>query len=300
MKIPFDKTAKSLAGRHNQKGIELEERGYITEAVQHYQKAIKLSPSWAVPWYNLGLLRKRQRKWEESLRCNQQAAALDPSDEAVWWNLGIAATALEDWAEARRAWRAFGIKIPDGEGPIEMNIGLTPIRINADDSPEVIWCQRIDPARAIIAGVPLPESEHRFGDLLLHDGAPNGFRKVGNHEVPVFDELQLLTVSDFGTFEAIVDGVTADDVEALSERATEIGLSAEDWSRVRHLCKACSEGRPFGEDHSHPQDEFESRRIGLAALSEFQARQLLNGWLTKHPQAQMIGFSCGLPPASAH
>jgi hypothetical protein len=300
MKIPFDKTAKTLAGRHNQQGIDSEKRGQIAEAVQHYQKAIKLSPSWAVPWYNLGLLRKRQHNWQESLRCNQKAVALDPMDEAAWWNLGIAATAVGDWAEARRAWKAFGARIPDGEGPIEMNIGLTPIRINAEDSPEVIWCQRIDPARAIIAGIPLPESEHRFGDLLLHDGAPNGFRKVGNHEVPVFDELELLEPSEFGTFEAVVEGATAEEVEKFAEEATEAGLSAEDWSRLRHLCKACSEGRPFGDDHSHPEDEPEYRRIGIAALSEFQARKLLNEWLKKYPQAQLIGFACVLPPASMH
>jgi hypothetical protein len=300
MKIPFDETAKSLAGRHNQQGIECEQRGQIAEAVKHYQKAIKLAPAWSVPWYNLGLLRKRQHNWEESLRCNQRAVALDPTDEAAWWNLGIAATAIENWDEARRAWKAFGVKIPEGEGPIEMNIGLTPIRINPDESPEVIWCRRIDPARAIIAGIPLPESEHRYGDLLLHDGAPNGYRKVGKNEVPVFDELELLSVSEFGTFEAIVDGAAQKDIEALVEQAEQAGLSAEDWSTLRHLCKACSEGRPFGEDHSHDRDEPESRRIGIAALSEFQARKLLNDWLKKHPRAQLIAFACALPPASMH
>src|SRR5215470_9005293 len=130
----FDQESKSLAARHNEKAIKLEERGLIGEAVKYYQRAIKLYPAWSVPWYNLGLLRKRQRNWRESLTCNQKAASLDPSDEAAWWNLGIAATALEDWAEARRAWKAYGIDIPEGEGPIEMEVGLTPIRINPDDA----------------------------------------------------------------------------------------------------------------------------------------------------------------------
>ncbi|MGH9939625.1 MAG: tetratricopeptide repeat protein [Blastocatellia bacterium] len=139
MKIhQFDQASRSLAVRHNEKAIKLEERGHIAEAVKYYQKAIKLWPAWSVPWYNLGLLRKRQHNWRESLRCNQKAVTLDPSDQAAWWNLGIAATALEDWAEARRAWKGFGAKIPDGEGPIEMEIGATPIRINPDDAPEVV------------------------------------------------------------------------------------------------------------------------------------------------------------------
>ncbi|HZF38186.1 MAG TPA: tetratricopeptide repeat protein, partial [Blastocatellia bacterium] len=169
----FDQASQSLAIRHNEKAIKLQQRGLIAEAVKYYQKAIKLWPAWATPWYNLGLLRKEQRNWQESLRCNQKAVALDASEQDAWWNLGIAATALEDWAEARRAWKGFGIEIPEGEGPIEMEIGLTPIRINPYEEAEVVWCRRIDPARAIIACVPLPQSDHRFGDLLLHDGAPN-------------------------------------------------------------------------------------------------------------------------------
>jgi tetratricopeptide (TPR) repeat protein len=289
-----------LAGRHNERGIQLEKSGSIAEAIVNYQKAIKLSPSWAVPWFNLGLLRKRQHNWVESLRCNQRAVALDPTDQAAWWNLGIAATAVGDWEEARRAWKAFGVRIPDGEGPINMNIGLTPIRINAEDLPEVVWCRRIDPARAIIAGIPLPQSGHRFGDLLLHDGSPNGYRKVGNKETPVFDELELLEPSDHGTFEALVDGAEDGEIEDLVVVADEAGLAAEDWTMIRHLCKACSEGRPFGNDHSHPRVVNEARRIGLAALSEFQARQLLNNWLKKHPHAQLIGFKCALQPATEH
>ena len=199
--------------RHNEEAIKLQQRGQIAEAVKYYQKATKLWPAWATPWYNLGLLRKELRNWQESLRCNQKAVALDPSEQDAWWNLGIAATALGDWAEARRAWKEFGIEIPEGEGPIEMEIGLTPIRINPYEESEVVWCRRIDPARAIIDCVPLPQSEHRYGDLLLHDGAPNGHRKVDGKEVPVFDELQLLTASEFGTFEVIVSGVGPEDAE---------------------------------------------------------------------------------------
>src|SRR5215468_7480543 len=126
----FNQEAQALAIRHNEKATKLQQRGLIAEAVMYYQKAIKLWPAWATPWYNLGLLRKEQRNWRESLRCNQKAVALDASERDAWWNLGIAATALGDWAEARRAWKGFGIEIPEGEGPIEMETGVTPIRIN--------------------------------------------------------------------------------------------------------------------------------------------------------------------------
>jgi hypothetical protein len=105
------------------------------------------------PSHPLGLVRKRQRRWTESLACNLRAAALDPTDEAAWWNAGIAATALGAWASARQAWAAFGIELPPGDGEITMRLGLTPIRLNPQSNDEVVWCTRVDPARAIIHNV---------------------------------------------------------------------------------------------------------------------------------------------------
>jgi tetratricopeptide (TPR) repeat protein len=296
----FDQASQSLAIRHNEEAIKLQERGLIAEAVTYYQKAIKVRPAWATPWYNLGLLRKEQRNWRESLRCNQKAVALDQSEREAWWNLGIAATALGDWAEARRAWKGFGIEIPEGEGPIEMEIGLAPIRIHTYgpyEESEVVWCRRIDPARAIIDCVPLPQSEHRFGDLLLHDGAPNGFRKLEGKKVPVFDELQLITAGEYGTFEVIVSGVGPEDVESLAKLASERGLAAEDWSsNLRMVCKACGEGR-LDAKHTHDVDQTDYLRIGFAALSEIQAREILRRWLAAKPLAKIEEIDCLLEPA---
>lgn len=293
----FAEASQSLAIRHNENATILHQRGLIAEAVHHYLKAMKLWPAWATPWYNLGQLRKEQRNWPESLRCNQKAVALDPSEQNAWRNLGVAATALADWAEARRAWKGFGIEIPEGEGPIEMEIGLTPIRINPYEEAEVVWCRRIDPARAIIACVPLPQSGHRFGDLLLYDGAPNGFRRVEGKEVPVFDELQILTPSEYGTFEVIVSGVGPEDVESLSNLAAEGGLAAEDWSsNLRVICKACSEGGGPGK-HTHDIDQPDYRRIGFAAVSEIQTREILRKWLAVKRMAKIVEIDCLLEPA---
>jgi tetratricopeptide (TPR) repeat protein len=112
-----------------------------------------------VPWYNLGLVRKHQRRWPESLSCNLRAAALDPTDEAAWWNAGIAATALGEWATARRAWAAFGIELPPDDGEITMRLGPTPIRLNADGNGEVVWCARID-AETVIALIQYIEDQN--------------------------------------------------------------------------------------------------------------------------------------------
>src|ERR1700704_3259825 len=195
---------REKAERLNQEAIDLEEEGRLDEAIAKYEAAIEAAPEWAAPWFNLGLLYKRRRHWEVSLRCNWKATELAADDMAGWWNLGIAATALDDWATARAAWKGAGLKIPEGEGPIELDWGLVPIRLRPVDVGEVVWSRRIDPARAIVDSVPLPESGRRWRDLVLHDGVPNGYRKLGEQEVPVFDEIELLAASPFSTFVAQV------------------------------------------------------------------------------------------------
>jgi tetratricopeptide (TPR) repeat protein len=189
-----------FANWHNARGNSAHARGEFARAVSLYEKAIASDHTLSAPWYNLGLIYKERHDWKASLRCDQEAVRRNSSSEAAWWNLGIAATALSEWTEARRAWSAYGLELPEGTGEIVGDFGYTPIRINPHDDGEVVWTDRIDPARAIIRSVPLPESGHRYGDLLLHDGAPNGYRMLQGREVPVFNELEVLSRSPLGTY----------------------------------------------------------------------------------------------------
>ena len=283
------------AAIYNEQGMKCDNQGGDKRRAEAaYKKAIQAAPFWSVPWYNLGLLYKHEHNWPESLRCNQKAAKLDPHDQPTWWNLGIAATALGDWAEARRAWRAYGIEVPDGEGEIRMQIGLTPMRINPKGTPEVVWCERIDPARALIRSVPLPQSDHRYGDILLNDGEPKGTREVHGKRIPVFEELQLLVPSDYSTFEVAVESETEETLKALFDLAEAQSLGIEDWGNIRHVCQACSEGAP-PEAHEHPFISDEATTLGVAAETERQLQELLAAWTTAHPTCRVVEVNCALP-----
>jgi hypothetical protein len=83
-----------------------------------------------------------------------------------------------------------------------MKIGITPIRVCCDAHPEVVWCHRLDPARAPIESIPTPESGRRYRDLLLHDGEPRGKRRYRDKTLSVFDELAVLEKSSFRTWSA--------------------------------------------------------------------------------------------------
>jgi tetratricopeptide (TPR) repeat protein len=282
---------------HNRRGGRALDRQDLPRAAIAYANATTYAPNWSVPWYNLGLVYKLQQRWAESLTANLKAAELEPEDEAAWWNAGIAATALGDWPTARRAWATFGIELPPGDGEIHMALGLVPIRLNPQTHAEVVWCKRIDPARAIIRNIPLPESGHRYGDLLLHDGAPNGTRIANGQEVPVFDALQLLQESAYTTYAVRISRPTETGILALATLADDHDLGIEDWDTIRHLCKACSEGTP--EAHEGPAFLPPEQRttLAIAALSDDQLRGVIQQWAAAHPQSEVSEISVLVPGA---
>ncbi len=273
---------KSDATNCNEQGNACCESGNWEAAIELYERAAEFDPKWSSPHYNLGLVYKYQNRWKESLACNRTALRLNAKDEAAWWNLGIAATALGDWKTAREAWRGFGIDIPPGKGPLDFPCGVSPIRLNPDGPHiEVVWADRLCPARARLTSIPLPESNHRWGDVVLNDGAPVGYRKYGDRELGVFNALELLAASDSGTYlveRELADGTS---VEALAKLAFERDMAAEDWTTSLHLiCKACSEGRPHDEHDRDLVPGGESiHRIAIAARNKSDVKRLLKDWL---------------------
>jgi len=85
----------------------LADEGRHDEALAAYREAVELDAGNSHAWFNMALVHKYNRAWEEAVRCGQRAAQLVADDYPTWWNLGIAATALGDWSLARKAWRRW-------------------------------------------------------------------------------------------------------------------------------------------------------------------------------------------------
>jgi tetratricopeptide (TPR) repeat protein len=300
--------AAQVVGR----ALALQKKGQLERAIELYGKASAIDPSWSVPPYNLGLLFKLARNWKEALKYNRRATALDSKNKAAWWNFGIAATALGRWNLARSAWRGFGIAVPDGDGPIDLPCGFCPIRIDPNGQAEVVWGHRIDPARASLASIPLPEPKHHWKDVVLNDGAPNGYRRHQGKEVPVFDALELLEPSPFGTYVAHVKmPATAENVEKgaqgqaaqvaqLAQLAGELGGNAEDWSTsLRMICKACSEGRPHQKHDSEAAPPGGVHLIGIAARDREHAAKILSGWQSGRNGIEVESLDDALEPGAS-
>lgn len=292
MKNPFTPLGKrGRASRANDRASELRDAGKKAQAIASYQRAMAIDPTWAVPFYNLGLLHKYQSEWQAALAANLRATELDPADQASWWNLGIAATALGRWEVARRAWLGAGVKVPEGEGPIDYPCGLNPIRLDPNGDAETVWADRLDPARARLSSIPL--GEYCFGDVVLNDGAPTGYRQLRGQDVPVFNCLALLEPSPLATWCVEIDleapkrdAREPGPFDELDVIARERGLAAENWTTsVRLLCKACSEGRPHDQHDRLAPAEREAddgsrqpQRIAIAARTRGEVHDLLADW----------------------
>ncbi|MFM9923145.1 tetratricopeptide repeat protein [Variovorax sp. H27-G14] len=302
--MPLRISKAGKANALNELGRQRDDDGDQDGALVAYAQASAVHPHWASPWYNAGLIHKYRGEWAASLQANDRAVACDPGNRGAIWNLGIAATALGDWVTARRAWRQYGIDLPHGEGPVDYFVGLTPIRVHGDEGTEVVWADRIDPARAILRNVPTPACGHRYGDLVLHDGAPNGYRLRGEREVAVFDALELIAPSDYATYEVSVDNATQAQIDTLIERFKAADAVAENWTAsMEVLCRACSEGRPHAEGgHHHGPDEAPAAlgpwRLGIASRDEAMVQRVLDEWRADvSPKASLHDLRCVLQAA---
>lgn len=108
-------------------------------------RAADLEPWLSESWFNLALLHKFRHDWEQARSAGLRAVALLDRESGApdWWNVGIAATALQDWPLARRAWQAYGLKVP-GNGaattePTGMELGSAAVRLSPEGEAEVVW-----------------------------------------------------------------------------------------------------------------------------------------------------------------
>lgn len=259
--------------------IEASAQGDKDLAIDIYGKILSEKEDWATVHYNLGLIYKYRNEWDKSYSHNKRAVDLDPEMEAAKWNLGIAATMLKDWKLARQCWNSFGMKYEIIDEDTAGDIGETSIRISPAENAETVWGIRICPARAIIKNIPLPESEHRFKDVVLNDGAPNGYRISEGKEFAVLDEIQHLSCSDYQTYSIKCKTISNEQYEDLQQRCWKADIAIENWTtQIQMLCKQCSEGKPH-ETHDHdlksPDGE---NKIALAATSQEKLVSVLEAW----------------------
>jgi hypothetical protein len=321
---PLDELSDTELGRlYRAVGQELDGNDDQDRAMQIDRMAaevLRRHPKNSAYWYDRGMYAKWRGDWPASIEYNRTALDLIPvakrEQEPAAWNLGIAATAAHDWASARLGWSSFGIPIPAGAedgSPIEADFGAAPVRLNAEPcfigqqpvvldghtyQTEVVWGRRLCPTRIRIMNVPLPESGHRFGDIVLHDGDTIGTRRLGDQEIGVFNQIALWQRSVLPTLTVALEASGAEAVGDLLDRLDHAGLAGEDWTdNIQVLCRACSEGTPGSGDHHHDQDAAAwktDRQVGLAGAPD-DVQPVLDRWAAGGPGRTWSDLDIALP-----
>ncbi|GII91840.1 tetratricopeptide repeat protein [Sinosporangium siamense] len=229
----------------------------------------------AVWWFDLALAYKFLGDWPRAYTRGREAAARSARGEQdpAFWNLGIAATIMRDWATARDAWAGYGIAVEPGEGEIVQDFGTACVRLRDEKSSEVVWVRRICPTRARVLTVPVA-TERRYGEIVLHDGVPNGERIVADVTYPVFDELMLFAPSPLPTFTVTVTAREGKDIDELILLFGDHDLGAQPAGNFRILSARCSESSV---ESRRPQNEGGSQTLWLGAPPE-RAAGLLEEW----------------------
>jgi hypothetical protein len=144
----------------------------------------------------------------------------------------------------------------------------------------VVWGERIDPARFPILSVPLPQSKHRFRDIVLNDGAPSGERQWNGNKFPVFDELEIWQKSEYATFKAKITIPNESAEMQLVNLCRDASVGIEDWGTIRMLCAECSRGNPS--QHSCASaDQCKQKSFAFGVKSESELRSILYTWAAK-------------------
>ena len=192
--------------------------------------------------FNLGVVLKFAREWVECQRCFQ--AVLRHHDErAARWNLGIASTALGDWPTARRAWSGVGFKLPEGDGDFATPGELTAVRLpTAEGAPapfEVLWGDRLCPARVRLTTIPRWPGMATLGDVLLIDGVSVDEVTIGETSHSVLPALARLSTWGGQAFEVRGAYASKDKFMTAAQILTEAGWPAADWSHLGEASQAC-------------------------------------------------------------
>ncbi|WP_328473916.1 hypothetical protein OHA21_13790 [Actinoplanes sp. NBC_00393] len=228
-------------------------------------------------WFDAALAYKFAGNWPRAYATGRTAIGFVPRGrgEPAFWNLGIAATMLREWAVARDCWAGFGLDLPPGDGPIHEDLG--PVCIRLGDVGEVVWARRLCPARARVISVPF-DTSRRFGEVLVHDGAPTGERELEGRTVPVFDEIAIFEASSTVTLSVLVTAATPDDLAQLQTGFARRGLGVEVLAARLDLCACCSGGRVLQQAGGFAGEQ----RLLLGAGMQ-QARDLLDAWAEQQP-----------------
>jgi Flp pilus assembly protein TadD len=173
--VAQDRDRPTQADQHNERGIELADRGWLEEAEKEFQKAIALDPSSAHPYENLAMLHARQKRWREALRAHLRAVEVEPESPGARFTLAsfLATHALE-MAESEYR-EAIAADPEHAEAHLELGLALADMGRAEEGLKELAIAARLAPEDPValheLAGLLMDEGDYRTAIGHLREAA---------------------------------------------------------------------------------------------------------------------------------
>ncbi|MBI2277331.1 MAG: polysaccharide deacetylase family protein [Dechloromonas sp.] len=109
-------SARQLAQRANDRGLQLYKEKQYAEAEAQFTEALKLRPDFALAANNLGFVFYKQEKYKEAARWFENTLKIDPSRAIAYLNLGDALAKAGEGEKAKKAYQTYLELAPNGAG----------------------------------------------------------------------------------------------------------------------------------------------------------------------------------------
>jgi len=109
-------SARQLAQRANDRGLQLYKEKHYAEAEAQFTEALKLRPDFSLAANNLGFVYYRQEKYKEAARWFENTVKIDPSRAIAYLNLGDAQARAGEPDKAKKAYQTYLELAPNGPG----------------------------------------------------------------------------------------------------------------------------------------------------------------------------------------
>ncbi len=164
---------KGKADQHNERGIELADRGWVDEAAKEFRKAIELDPDGAHAHDNLATVLAEKKQYKEALTEYLTALRLEPESATAHYNLACFLSthagemSVEQYKEA--------IELDPDYADAHLNLGMTYADLERRDEAkkELQIAINIDPqdpvARHELAALHMDDGDYRAAIALLND-----------------------------------------------------------------------------------------------------------------------------------
>jgi len=137
----------TLPSAWNNLGLLAAKDGRTAEAVEHFQKALQLSPDYLIALENLGNAYRQLKRWEDARKALEHAVAVGPQDPEANYSLGMVFAQLND-VDRAHDYLQRALKLRPEYPEALNNLGILYLRTQRRDEAVASFkeCIRVAPA----------------------------------------------------------------------------------------------------------------------------------------------------------